>query len=90
MTTEDYLGRDDMIKKGSKDWELFADFYKLCDKYWTPPTGEDESWWDSMWKDTNDFRDKYHDERSRFTEDLVLALRDRLKSLTSNQMRLDV
>lgn len=76
--------------KNGKEREMFAAYYKLCEKYWTPPMGEDEPWWDSMWKDTNDFRDKYYDERNRFAEDLVFALRDRLKSLTSNQMRMDI
>ena len=43
-----------------------------------------------MWTETDEFRKKYHDEGNRFAEDLVMALRDRLKDRTMTQARLDV
>lgn len=85
------FGGDQMeFGKNSKEREMFAAYYKLCEKYWNPPTTDDPKWWDEMWAATMEFRKKYHDGKSRFAEDLVMALHDRLKSITSNQMRLNV
>lgn len=76
--------------KNGKEWEMFAEYYVICEKYWNPPTTDDPKWWDEMWAATMEFRKKYHDGKSRFAEDLVMALHDRLKSITSNQMKVDV
>lgn len=79
--------------KGGKEWEMFAEYYVLCEKWWNSPEGdsyEDKKWWDDMWTETDEFRKKYHDEGNRFAEDLVMALRDRLKNRTMTQARLDV
>lgn len=75
--------------KNSKEREMFAAYYKLCEKYWNPPTTDDPKWWDEMWAATMEFRKKYHDGKSRFAEDLVMALHDRLKNITSNQMKVE-
>lgn len=79
-----------MFGKGSEEWKMFADFYKLCEKFWTPPSTEDKAWWDEMWSATIEFKNKYCDDKSKFAEELIMALHDRLKSLTSNQMKMEV
>ena len=76
--------------KNGKEWEMFAEYYVICEKYWNPPTTDDPKWWDEMWAATMEFRKKYHDGKSRFAEDLVMSLHDRLKSITSNQMKVEV
>lgn len=79
--------------KGGKEWEMFAEYYVLCEKWWNPPEGnsyDSKKWWDDMWTETDEFRRKYHDEGNRFAEDLIMALRDRLKDKTMTQARLDV
>lgn len=76
--------------KNGKEREMFAAYYKLCEKYWNPPTTDDPKWWDEMWAATMEFRRKYHDDKSRFAEDLVMSFHDRLKSITSNQMKVDI
>lgn len=83
----------EVFDKYSKERQLFADYYKLCGKWWIPPEGdsyEDKKWWDEMWTETDEFRKKYHDEGNRFAEDMVMALRDRLKDKTTTQVRMDV
>ena len=76
--------------KNGKEWEMFAEYSVICEKYWNPPSTDDPKWWDEMWAATMEFRKKYHDGKSRFAEDLVMSLHDRLKSITSNQMKVEV
>lgn len=84
------LGRSDqMFGKGSKERELFAEFYKICEKYWLPEAIDNKAWWDEMWEATDEFRKKYETE-DKFAAYLVIAFRDRLKNLTSNQKTLGV
>lgn len=78
-----------MFKQNSKEWDMFADYYKLCGKYWTPEAVDNKEWWDEMWEATDEFRKKYETE-DKFAAYLVMAFRDRLKNLTSNQKELNV
>ena len=78
-----------MFKQNSKEWDMFADYYKLCGKYWTPEAIDNKEWWDEMWEATDEFRKKYEAE-DKFAAYLVIAFRDRLKNLTSNQKTLGV
>ena len=78
-----------MFKQNSKEWDMFADYYKLCGKYWTPEALDNKEWWDEMWEATDEFRKKYETE-DKFAAYLVMAFRDRLKNLTSNQKTLGV
>ena len=78
-----------MFKQNSKEWDMFADYYKLCGKYWTPEAVDNKEWWDEMWEATDEFRKKYETE-DKFAAYLVIAFRDRLKDLTSNQKTLEV
>lgn len=76
--------------KNGKEREMFAAYYKLCEKYWNPPATDDPKWWDEMWAATMEFRKKYHNDKDMYAEDLVMSFHNRLKSITSNQMRLNV
>ena len=78
-----------MFKQNSKEWDMFADYYKLCGKYWTPEAIDNKAWWDEMWEATDEFRKKYETE-DKFAAYLVIAFRDRLKNLASNQKTLGV
>lgn len=78
-----------MFKQNSKEWDMFADYYKLCGKYWTPEAIDNNEWWYEMWKATDEFRKKYETE-DKFAAYLVIAFRDRLKNLASNQKTLGV
>ena len=78
-----------MFKQNSKEWDMFADYYKLCGKYWTPEAIDNKEWWDEMWEATDEFRKKYETE-DKFAAYLIIAFRDRLKNLTSNQEELKI
>ncbi len=78
-----------MFKQNSKEWDMFADYYKLCGKYWTPEAVDNKEWWDEMWEATDEFRKKYETD-DKFAAYLVIAFRDRLKNLTSNQEELKI
>lgn len=78
-----------MFKQNSKEWDMFADYYKLCGKYWIPEAVDNKEWWDEMWEATDEFRKKY-ETSDKFAAYLVIAFRDRLKNLTNNQEELKI
>lgn len=43
--------------KGSPEWLMFQDYYKLCQKYWLPD--KSETYWRSLVEDTGEFLVKY-------------------------------
>lgn len=58
------------FEKGSKEWELFTDFWALCQKYWVPE--EDEGYWRSLINDAGELSKKFKDRP--FPSDLIKAL----------------
>ena len=57
------------FKKGSEEWQMFMDYWALCQKYWNPD--ETDSYWESLIKDTDGFYKKYNTD---FSKSLALAL----------------
>lgn len=45
--------------KGSEEWMMFTDFWKLCQKYWQ--VEDSDEYWDELIKDTQDFYRTYRD-----------------------------
>ncbi len=43
--------------KGSEEWQMFTDFWKLCQKYWIVENSDD--YWDSLVDNAGDFMNKY-------------------------------
>ena len=43
--------------KGSEEWMMFMDFWKLCQKHWEPE--DNDRYWDNLIKDCDDFFKKY-------------------------------
>lgn len=43
--------------KGSVEWDMFQQFWRLCQKYWIVEDAEE--YWDALVKDASDFMDKY-------------------------------
>lgn len=55
--------------KNSSEWNMFVDFWALCQKYWVfEPL---ESYIDEAFKETNNFCNKYNTE---FATDLAIVL----------------
>lgn len=39
--------------KESSEWKMFADYWKLCQKYWEPE--DDDDYWDDVLRSADDF-----------------------------------
>lgn len=61
--------------KGSEEWQLFMDFWMLCQKFWL--LEDTDEYWSSLIKETDEFYKKYN---SLFAKKLVLSLVDELDS----------
>ena len=55
--------------KGSEEWQMFMDYWSLCQKYWKPE--DTDEWWEKLVSATNNFSEKYGTE---FARSLSLSL----------------
>ena len=62
--------------KGSEEWMMFTDFWKLCQQYWKVESSE--CYWDELIKDTNEFYRTYKDVRlSRFLANALTECKEK-------------
>lgn len=61
--------------KDSTEFQMFADYWNLCQKYWEVET--DEKYWEELVLDIDDFHRKYSNEP--LAKKLALALVDYLE-----------
>lgn len=47
------------FEKGSREWYMFQDYWKLCQKFWIPENND--KYWDDMVKESREFMKKYED-----------------------------
>lgn len=45
------------FQKGSEEWQMFNDFWKLCQEYWEPE--ENQEYWDKLILEASKFVEKY-------------------------------
>ena len=45
------------IAKGTKEWQLFVDFWNMCQEYWIPE--ENDDYWNNIVKATGELSKKY-------------------------------
>jgi len=43
--------------KGSTEWQMFTEFWQLCQKYWQ--IEDSEEYWNSMVQEVDEFSEKY-------------------------------
>ena len=60
--------------KGSEEWQMFMDYWDLCQKYWKPENND--NYWQRVIDDTDKFYKKY---KTNFTRGLVNVLVDELE-----------
>lgn len=58
------------FEKGSSEWYMFQEYWKLCQKFWIPEDNDD--YWEEVVKETDDFYKKY--KNIILTKGIVLAL----------------
>ncbi len=47
------------FEKGSKEWLMFQDYWKLCQEFWG--IEENDEYWDTAVRETSEFYKKYKD-----------------------------
>lgn len=64
--------------KGSEEWLMFMDFWKLCQEYWEPE--RNDTYWEALVKDTDKFYEKYKNFplAKRLAEILVDTLEEKM------------
>lgn len=62
------------FEKGSQEWTLFQDYWKLCQEFWETE-GNDEYWQQAV-KAADDFIKKYRGKNEFFARKLASALMD--------------
>ncbi len=60
-------------KKGSTEWQIIADFWKLWQKYGVSESKENDKYWDALVREVMAFPEKY-DYDSEFLAELAVAL----------------
>lgn len=55
--------------KGSEEWQMFVDFWALCQKYWI--TEDNDKYWSELVDDSVQFTEKYKGDE--FARALALA-----------------
>lgn len=61
--------------RGSEEWQMFMDFWALCQKYWEPERSD--AWWDEALKEIDNFAKKYGS--TVFIRGLCMALVNELE-----------
>lgn len=59
------------FKKGSGEWNLFQDYWQLCQKFWEPEA--DAAYWEQAAKETEEFYQKYKNINAAFAKEISLA-----------------
>ena len=55
--------------KGSEEWQMFTDYWKLCQELWE--SEQTDEYWENVIKMTDEFYKKY---QTQFVKDLTVAL----------------
>lgn len=55
--------------KGSEEWQMFMDYWALCQKYWESDNEDD--YWNALAREANAFYKKYGTD---FAKELALAI----------------
>lgn len=66
--------------KGTEEWQMFKDFWDLCQKYYEPE--ENSEYWNSLIASVGAFNMKY---RTKFASQLSLALFNTVEYIAKNK-----
>ena len=61
--------------KGSEEWQMFMDYWALCQKYWQPE--KTDEWWDEVISEIDKFAKKYGS--TVFVRGLCMSLINKLE-----------
>lgn len=69
--------------KGSEEWQMFMDYWALCQKYWKPE--ESDEWWEEALHDIDAFSKKYGS--TVFVRGICMALVNELESKAKSRKK---
>jgi hypothetical protein len=69
------------FEKNSEEWQMFTEFWSLCQKYWIPD--KDDEYWKSVTEESIAFGEKY---KTEFAKKLVFALLDSLEDKRKREL----
>lgn len=65
------------FEKGSDEWMMFQDYYKICQRHWVPEDFDNNGYWDGLKNELDDFFKKYKEKECEdFATRLALLLMD--------------
>lgn len=67
-----YIVASKRFEKGSEEFILFQDFWKICQSFWIPE--DSDEYWEQVVKATDDFYKKYKDIDDIFVRGITLTL----------------
>lgn len=67
--------------KDSKEWQMFVDFWNICQKYWIVDKGDDK-YWESVISEIDEFTQKYKE--ITLSRQLALAFMTDLEKRSKN------
>ncbi len=65
--------------KGTDEWQLFMDYWNLCQKYWVPEA--DDRYWEGLVKAADEFYRKYNNGFARSLATALVCEAERKKEL---------
>ena len=69
--------------KGSEEWQMFMDYWALCQKYWEPE--DSDEWWEEVLHEIDVFAKKYVS--TVFVRGLCMAFVDELEAKHKSSKR---
>ena len=69
--------------KGSEEWQMFMDFWALCQKYWKPE--DSDEWWEEALHEIDSFSKKYGS--TVFVRGICMALVNELESKAKSRKK---
>lgn len=72
------------FEKGSEEWQMFTDFWKLCQKYWEPE--QTDEYWECAVKEFDSFYKKY---RTPYAKHLAVGMLNALEETEKGKRKND-
>ena len=47
------------FSKGSEEWQMFMDYWALCQKYWDPVPEDSDAFWTECIREFTEFEEKF-------------------------------
>lgn len=71
------------FQKGTEEFQMFADFYELCKKFWIPE--EADEYWEKLLYESESFYRKYN---SAYAKHLAIGLLEALDELSKKGVKI--